>query len=128
MNGKLDNHIRNRATWLRGLYILLFVIIYSITKIVIGAVVIFQFLSVLFTGACNNRLLKFGQSLSTYVYQIIQFLTYNAEDRPYPFGTWPNGPPPARSKRSSANVKTGEKESDAPTTSPQQEDSQDKPA
>jgi hypothetical protein len=56
-------------------------------------VVVFQFLSQLLTRRTNQRLLKLGQSLSTYSYQILVFLTYNSEYRPYPFGAWPKGEP-----------------------------------
>jgi hypothetical protein len=48
---------------------------------------------VLFTGDTNERLLTLGQNLSTYVYQITLFLTFNSDEHPYPFGDWPDGPP-----------------------------------
>jgi hypothetical protein len=72
---------------------LLFTIIYGIAEIVVAAVVLFQLLSVLFNGSTNERLLNLGQNLSTYVYQILLFLTFNSDERPYPFGDWPDGPP-----------------------------------
>jgi hypothetical protein len=55
--------------------------------------VVFQFLFNLFTGKSNPRLLELGQSLATYIYQIIQFLTYNSDYHPYPFNSWPKGEP-----------------------------------
>jgi Domain of unknown function (DUF4389) len=72
---------------------LLFTVIYGIAEIVIAAVVLFQLLSVLFSGRTNERLLDLGQNLSTYVYQILCFLSFNSDERPYPFGDWPDGPP-----------------------------------
>ena len=102
MDKTLKTHITDQNTWIRGLTMLLFVVIYAVARLVIGAVVAFQFLSVLFTGTANGRLLKFGQSLGTYIYQIILYLTFNSADRPYPFGTWPSGPPPGRHKRTAS--------------------------
>ena len=99
MSDELKAHLKERRTWLRGLYMLLFAFFYAIAEIVITAVVIFQFLLTLFTGSTNERLLKFGQSLSTYVYQILQFLTFNAEYHPYPFGAWPKGVPKESAKQ-----------------------------
>jgi len=93
MSDELKGHLKERKTWLRGLYMLLFAIFYTIAEVVITAVVIFQFLLTLFTGNSNERLLKLGQSLSTYVYQILQFLTFNSDHHPYPFGAWPKGTP-----------------------------------
>jgi len=49
---------------------------------------------VLFTGETNKLLEKFGQSLAAYTYQIIRYLTFNTEERPFPFDLdWPSGPP-----------------------------------
>ena len=93
MGDEIRQNLRNRTTWWRALYMLLFTIIYGIAEIVVAAVVLFQLLSVLFTGSTNERLLNLGQNLSTYVYQILLFLTFNSDERPYPFGDWPDGPP-----------------------------------
>lgn len=93
MNTEIKENLKERKTWLRGLYMVLFVIFYSVAEIVILVIVLFQFLSALFTGKTNQRLVKLGQSLSTYVYQIMLFLTFNSEYQPYPFGAWPKGEP-----------------------------------
>jgi len=94
MDSDIKQYVTAKQTWSRGLFIVLFAVIYSIAEIVLFTVVLFQFLSMLFTGETNDRLLKFGQSLSTYVYQILQFMTANSEEHPYPFNPWPAGPPP----------------------------------
>lgn len=104
MSDDLKAHLKERKTWLRGLYMLLFAIFYGIAEIVITAVVLFQFLLTLFTGHTNERLLKLGQSLGTYVYQILQFLTFNSEYHPYPFGAWPRGAPKESAKRGKATA------------------------
>ena len=98
MSDDIKHNIKERKTWLRGLYMLVYIVCYSIAEIVLGVVVLFQFLLTLFTGRTNERLLKLGQSISTYVYQILQFLTFNDEYHPYPFGAWPKGPPKVESK------------------------------
>lgn len=110
MSDELKAHLKERKTWLRGLYMLLFVIFYTVAEVVITAVVVFQFLLALFTGSSNERLLKLGQSLSTYVYQVMQFLTFNSDYHPYPFGAWPKGTPKesARQSKSSAKQETSD--------------------
>ena len=107
MSDELKAHLKERKTWRRGLYMLLFVIFYSIAEIVITAIVLFQFLMALFTGRTNERLVKLGQSLGTYVYQILQFLTFNSDYHPYPFGAWPKGPPKESAKRGKATTEAG---------------------
>lgn len=91
----LEQNIKSRSTWLRLLFMILFVVLWGISRLVILAVVVLQFFWVLFTGETNVRLGKFGLSLATYSYQIILYLTYNSEAQPFPFSDWPSGPPEA---------------------------------
>ena len=98
MNDDIKQHIKERKTWLRGLYMLVYIVCYSIAEIVFGFVVLFQFVLTLLTGKTNERLLKLGQGISTYVYQIFQFLSFNDDYHPYPFGAWPSGPPKVADK------------------------------
>jgi len=89
----IKENIRSRPTWTRGLFMLLFAVIYGLAELVITAVVVFQFFYVLLSGKSNERLLVFGQGLSTFVYNIMLFLTYNIEEKPFPFAPWTNEPP-----------------------------------
>lgn len=94
MNEEKENSpLKSRATWLRGLYMLLFILIINIVEVVLVVVLLLQFVLKLFTGNLNRRLQILGQRLSTYVYQILHYLTFNREERPYPFGRWPMGEP-----------------------------------
>lgn len=88
--GEIEQNLKSRSTWLRLLFMIVLAFIYGLSRIVIGAVVVLQFLVVLFTGGTNERLRAFGRSLSTYTYQILLYLTYNTEERPFPFDLdWP---------------------------------------
>lgn len=89
MNQELKQRLTAREVWVRGLYMLLFAFIYSMVELVVFAVVVIQFVFKLFTGDTNERLLGFGGSLSRYVYQVLLFLTFNTEDKPFPFDEWP---------------------------------------
>ena len=88
-NSVVDN-IKAKSIWLRLFFMLVIALLYSVSRLVVGAVVMLQFFFVLFTGKTNNQLLSFGQALSTYTYQVISYLTFNTEERPFPFDTeWP---------------------------------------
>jgi hypothetical protein len=90
-NRQIEENLKSRATWLRLVFMIVFVLIYGLTRLVLGAVVILQFLWVLFTGETNPRMKHLGASLATYTLQILLYLTYNTEDRPFPFDLdWPN--------------------------------------
>lgn len=80
---------KDRSAWMRGLFMLIFMFFLGVAKFVTFVVVIVQFLNVVFTSDTNQKLLRFGDSLSQYQYQILLFLTYNTEQQPYPMGDWP---------------------------------------
>lgn len=89
MSPNLKENVSNTSTWGRALFMILFGIIYSIAEVVISAVVVIQFLFVLFSAEKNQRLLGFGKELSTFVYQVFLYLTFNSEEKPFPFADWP---------------------------------------
>ena len=95
-------NVTRGATWLRGLFMLLFAVIFNIAEILLGVIVVFQFLHVLVTGAPMPRLVGFGESVGRFIYQILRYLTFNTEDRPFPFADWPGeapaAPPPPKRK------------------------------
>lgn len=85
----LKDNLSNRHSWIRGLYILLFALFYSIAEVVLWAIVIVQFGSRLITGGRNERLLEFSGSLNRYIFEILQYITYRSEFMPFPFAEWP---------------------------------------
>jgi hypothetical protein len=89
MNQELAQRLKARDVWIRGLYMLLFAFIYGVADVVVTAVVIIQFVFRLLNGETNPRLLGFGRSLSRYLYQVLLFLTFNSEEKPFPFDVWP---------------------------------------
>ena len=87
----LAKNLKSKSIWMRLLFMLVITFLYSISRIVVGAVVIVQFFWVLFTGETNEKLKIFGKSLAMYTNQIILYLTFNTEERPFPFDMeWPN--------------------------------------
>ena len=91
MNDDLKANVTSRNHWMRFLYMLLFAVILYFASVVVFAVVVLQFIFALLTGGDNENLRKFGASLSSYIYQCLQFLTYASDDKPFPFTDWPEG-------------------------------------
>jgi hypothetical protein len=77
--------------WLRGLYMLLFTLLYSVAEFVLGAVVVVQFGYRVFNEQNQPRLLALGAAVASYIYQVMRFLSFNTEVKPYPFSEWPEG-------------------------------------
>lgn len=70
-------------------HIVLYVVAFELSRVVAYVVTIVQFVLHLFTGHANDRLRSFGGSLSRYLRQVTAFLTYESDERPYPFSPWP---------------------------------------
>jgi nitrogen fixation-related uncharacterized protein len=89
MDDDLKQNLTASETWIRGFFILLFVFLLVVARVVTGAVVVIQFLFTVFSGQTNDNLRYFGASLAAYVYQALLFVTYNSDDKPFPFAPWP---------------------------------------
>jgi len=94
---------QSRETWIRGLFMLLFAVIWGIAEVVLLGVTLFQFGSMLLAGKTNQRLLAFGKDLARFIYEVTLFFTYNSEDKPFPFGPWPQET--ARKRKPSGTAK-----------------------
>lgn len=93
-DGDVEDNIKSKSTWMRLLYIVIFCILYGVSRLVVLVVVALQFFWLLFTGQINERLSAAGQSLATYTYQLVRYLTFNTDERPFPFDDdWPSTRP-----------------------------------
>ena len=111
MSSDLKENVSNTNTWGRALFMILFGIIYSVAEVVLVAVIVIQFFFVLFTTEKNERLLGFGKELSTFIYQVFLFLTFNTEEKPFPFADWPK-------ESETTEINTSESEPSQPTEEP----------
>jgi len=88
-DGEWKEKVLSADHWLRFVFMVLFAGIACVASYVVAVLIIIQFIFALFTGNSNDRLRSFGASLSQYIFQILSFLTYNSEDKPFPFADWP---------------------------------------
>ena len=87
----LEKHLSSGKTWLRLFFMFVVLLLWAVSRIVIGLSVLLQFCHVLLTGAVNDKLKHLGEQLARYSYQIVAYLTYNTEHRPFPFDLdWPS--------------------------------------
>ncbi len=88
---KLPEKLKSNAkeTTIRLLYAILFSFIYYIALAVVGAIILLQFGFTYMTGQPNEKLLAFSGTLNRYVLEILDFLTFRVERKPYPFDEWP---------------------------------------
>ena len=89
---ELLEQVQNKDKWLRALYMVLFLLVICLMRTLLLAIILLQFILSLILNKPNENLVRFSKSLSFYIYQIYLFLTYNSEEKPYPFGDWPRDP------------------------------------
>ena len=89
MNDAVQQSMTSTSTWTRGLYMVLFALIYSLAEAVVVFLCLFQFIFSLAKGEINNRLLSFSAEICEFMLQILQFETFNTEYKPFPFNPWP---------------------------------------
>ncbi len=89
MDKQLKANITSSELWLRLIYMVFFGVCLQLVRIMMWAIVVLQFCLVLITGGDNEYLRNFGLTLSQYVFQVFKFLTYNTEEKPFPFSDWP---------------------------------------
>lgn len=87
---EIRENLKQQDSWLRLLFIVIYAAALWVTSIVLFFVVVIQFLSVLFTREAQENLLRFGGRLAEYVRQIVAYMTFNSEHKPFPFGDWPD--------------------------------------
>ena len=89
MNEAPDTPEKERNIWMRGLFMLLLILACHISWTVAFIVTVIQFVMMLLAGKPNDRLAAFGSSLGRYLQQIVCFLTFATEAKPFPFSDWP---------------------------------------
>ena len=89
MGHNIEHNIKQPSTWKRGGYILLFSIFYQMAAALLFLIITFQFVHKLITGDTNSQLRQLSRSIGSYIYQVLQFMSFNSNYTPYPFSEWP---------------------------------------
>ncbi len=106
----IKENVKNIDVWTRGLFILVYGVIFYFLFILIWLMVIFQFIMKLITTELNDQLLDFSDSLTKYVSQILLYITFKSEERPFPFSPWPGSDETSSSdSNESTQIKTSKK-------------------
>jgi hypothetical protein len=93
MKEEMRENLIDEGIWMRGVFMVLFLIAYNIVEFLILLVALFQFVAVLFTGRVNETVLRLGNNLSFFALETFQYLTFNSNLRPFPFSPWPDEEP-----------------------------------
>lgn len=86
---KIAGNLKNTNRWLRAVFALLFFIFFKLAAFVFWWLVIFQVIFSLVTGNANKNVIKFLDSLRCYISQVLSYVSYGSDNKPFPFGDWP---------------------------------------
>lgn len=86
---ELRNNVKNKDTWLRLVFLVIFGIVFYFCSLLAFAASVLQFLAKLFSGSSIKALADFGDDLAAYLSQVIRYLTFASDDKPFPFAPLP---------------------------------------
>ena len=94
MSDDIVENLKQPSQWLRIGFMLALAIALYVASVILTLLTLAQAVFSLLTGSDNVNLRALGRDLATYVKQILDFLTYNSENKPFPFSDYPNGDAP----------------------------------
>ncbi|WP_312935722.1 DUF4389 domain-containing protein [Pseudomonas sp.] len=83
-------HSQRESLLLRVLWMLVFLLVWQLAEVLLGALVLVQLIYRLIYGAPSASVMNLGDSLSQYLAQIGRFGTFHSEQKPWPFADWPS--------------------------------------
>lgn len=92
MSDDMVRNLKKPSAWFRVLFMVGFVIALYVTGVILLVLMLAQIVFSLLTGEDNINLRRLGAGLASYVGQILAFLTYNSEQKPFPFLPFPVAP------------------------------------
>lgn len=87
---EIETNEREKLGIVRALYILLYLIIGRFISMVLFVIAITQYIYYWLTGEPNEKILHFTEGLSEYAKQLVSYVGFNSDEKPWPFGDWPD--------------------------------------
>jgi|AGBJ01.1.fsa_nt_gi hypothetical protein len=80
---------QGKAGWIRALYTILYLIIGRFISMILFVIVITQYIYTWLTGEPNEKILHFTEGLAEYTKQLVAYVGFNTDEKPWPVGDWP---------------------------------------
>jgi hypothetical protein len=85
---EIKNNLISKKQWSRILFMLMFAVIYTGVFLIAKIIIILQILFALVAAKPNDNLLQMTSQLNYYIYDILKYLTYVDDIKPFPFASW----------------------------------------
>ncbi len=66
-----------------------FLAVFEIALLLVGVSMLFQFFYRLIQGQDAERLKSFSHDLNIFIHSVLQYVTFNTDEKPFPFCDWP---------------------------------------
>ncbi len=87
---EVETNRREKPGLSRALYTLLYLIIGRFISMVLFVIAITQYIYSWLTGEPNEKILHFTEDLAEYSKQLVSYVGFNTEEKPWPVGDWPD--------------------------------------
>ena len=87
---EIETNEREKPGIARALYILLYLIIGRFISMVLFVIAITQYIYSWLTGEPNDKILYFTDGLAEYTKQLVSYVGFNTDEKPWPLGDWPD--------------------------------------
>ena len=85
----LTENIKEPSIWVNFFLKVVYLIFLNFIVPFLGFITLLQLLFIIVTKKPNGNLISFSKKVSSYIYQIINFITYSSDQRPWPFNSFP---------------------------------------
>ncbi len=87
---EIETNEREKPGLLRALYTLLYLIIGRFISMILLVIAITQYIYSWLTGEPNEKILHFTEDLAEYTKQLVSYVGFNTDKKPWPVGDWPD--------------------------------------
>ena len=87
---EVETNERAKPGLSRALYTILYLIIGRFISMVLFVIAITQYIYSWLTGEPNEKILHFTEDLAQYTKQLVSYVGFNTEEKPWPVGDWPD--------------------------------------
>ena len=85
----LTENIKEPSIWVNFFLKVVYLIFLNFIVPFLGFITLLQLLFSIGSKKPNDNLISFSKKVSSYIYQIINFITYSSDKRPGPFNSFP---------------------------------------
>jgi len=76
--------------WLRVIYCFLFYLVFWLSEFVLIGLAVVQLCHVVVAGEPQKDLRLFGSKMALFIRQLIDYLVWSSDEKPFPFSDWPD--------------------------------------